>query len=85
MNFSSDPYKQAQETRKAEEISHPPSVLNNIIVSQSSSRKHMGVILNSKLIFDEYLKMASLKNKQNPWTSPKIVIPITKIQTNYNV
>ena len=62
MNFSSDPYKQAQETRKAEEISHPPSVFNNNnIVSQSSSRKHMDVILNSKLIFDEYLKMASLK------------------------
>ena len=39
----------------------PPLVFNNTSVSQSSSEKHLGVILVSKLIFDEHLKMVSLK------------------------
>ena len=64
MNFNPDPAKQAHEvifSRKAKEIYHPPLVFNNTSVSQSSSQKHLGVILDSKLIFDEYLKMVSLK------------------------
>ena len=62
MNFNLDPAKQAHEvifSRKAKEIYHPPLVFNNTSVSQSSSQKHLGVILDSKLIFDEYLKMVS--------------------------
>ena len=61
MNFNPDPTKQAHEvifSRKTKEIYHPPLVFN---VSQSSSQKHLGVILDSKLIFDEHLKMVSLK------------------------
>ena len=64
MNFNPDPTKQAQEvifSRKAKEIYHSPLLFNNTVVSQSSSQKHLGVILDSKLIFDEYLKMTSLK------------------------
>ena len=64
MNFNPDPNKQAHEvifSRKAKEINHPPLVFNNTSVSQSSSQKHLGVILDSKLIFDEHLKMVSLK------------------------
>ena len=48
-------------SRKAKEIYHPPSVFNNTSVSQSSSQKHLGVILDSKLIFDEDLKILSLR------------------------
>ena len=62
MNFNLDPAKQAHEvifSRKAKEIYHPPLVFNNTSVSQSSSQKHLGVILDSKLIFDEHLKMVS--------------------------
>ena len=44
----------------AKQIYHPPLVFNNTSVSQSSSQK-LGVILDSKLIFDEHLKMVSLK------------------------
>ena len=36
-------------------------MFNNTSVSQLSSPKHLGVILDSKLIFDEHLKMVSLK------------------------
>ena len=64
MNFNPDPTKQAHEvmfSRKTKEICHSPLVFNNNNVSQSSSQKHLGVILNSKLIFDKHLKMESLK------------------------
>ena len=64
MNFNPDPAKQAHDvifSRKAKEIYHPPLVFNNTSVSQSSSQKHLSVILDSKLIFDEHLKMVSLK------------------------
>ena len=40
---------------------HPTLVFNNTNVSQSSSQIHLGVILDSKLTFDEHLKMVSLK------------------------
>ena len=58
MNFNPDPAKQAHEvifSRKAKEVYHPPLVFNNTSVSQSSSQKHLGVVLDSKLIFDEHL------------------------------
>ena len=64
MNFNPDPNKQAQVvifSRKTKEIYHPPLVSNNTNVSQSSSQKHLGVIPESKLIFDGHLKMVSLK------------------------
>ena len=64
MNFNPDPTKQAHEvifSRKTKEIYHPQLVFNNTNVSQSSSQKHLGVILDSNLIFDEHLKMVSLK------------------------
>ena len=64
INFSPDPTKQAHEVifrSKTKEIYHRPLVFNNTNVSQSSSQKHLGVILDSKLIFDEHLKMVSLK------------------------
>ena len=64
MSFNPDPAKQAHEvtfSRKAKEIYHPPLVFNNTSVSHSSSQKHLGVILDSKLIFDEHLKIVSLK------------------------
>ena len=75
MNFNPDSTKQAHEvifSRKTKEIYHPPLVFNNTNVSQSSSQKHLGVILDSKLIFDEHLKMISLKISKTSWTSPKI-------------
>ena len=59
MNFNPDPTKQAHEvifSRKTKEIYHPPLVFNNTNISQSSSQKHLGVILDSKLVFYEHLK-----------------------------
>ena len=48
MNFNPDPTKQAHEvifSRKTKEIYHPPLAFNNTNVSQSSSQKHLGVML----------------------------------------
>ena len=64
MSFNLDPTKQAHEVifrPKAKEMYHSLLVFNNVSVSQLSSQKHLGVILDSKLIFDEHLKMVSLK------------------------
>ena len=63
-NFDPDPTKQAREvifSRKAREICRPPLVFNNTGVSQASSQNHVGVILAFKLVFEEHLKMVSLK------------------------
>ena len=59
MNFNPGPTKQTHEVifnRKTKEIYHPPLVFINISVSQSLSQKHLGVILDSKLLFYEHLK-----------------------------
>ena len=64
MSFNPDPTNQAQKvdfSRKAKSIYHPPLVFDNSSVSQSSSQKQLSVILATKLIFDEHLKMVSLK------------------------
>ena len=64
INFNPDPTKQPHEvifSRKTKEIYHPPLVFNNTNVSQSSSQKHLGLILDCKLLFDEHSKMVSLK------------------------
>ena len=64
MNFNLDPTKQAHEVLfccKAKEIYHASLVFSNTSVSQPLSLKHLCVILDSKLIFNEHLKMVSLK------------------------
>ena len=88
MNFNPDPTKQVQEvifSRKAKEIYHPPLVFNNTSVSQSSSQKHLGVILDSKLIFNEHLKMVSLKINKNSGLLRKLqnLLPRSTLITIY--
>ena len=85
MNFNPDPTKQAHEvifSRKTIEIYHPPLIFNNTNVSQSSSQKHLGLILDSKLIFDEHLKMVSLKISKTLGLLQKLhnLLPIYNIQ-----
>ena len=59
MSFNPDPCKQAQEvnfSRKLKNESHPPLVFNNGNVSSCKSQKHLGVLLDSKLTFQEHCK-----------------------------
>ena len=58
MSFNPDPKKQDQEvifSRKTKKINPPPLNFSKSTVSQTTSQKHLGVILDSSLSFNEYL------------------------------
>ena len=57
--FKSNPSKQAQEvifSRKLKNASHPLLVFNNANVSSCKSQKHLGILLDLKLTFEEDYK-----------------------------
>ena len=59
MSFNPDPNKQAQEvifSRKLNKPNHPSLNFNNMVVIQSTTHKHLGMILDTKLDFQEHLK-----------------------------
>ena len=59
MSFNPDPNNQAQEvnfSRKLNKPNHPSLNFNNTVVIQSTTHKHVGIILDAKLHFPEYLK-----------------------------
>ena len=64
MSFKPDVNKQAQEvvfSRKIKSNMHPPLVFNDSIVSQANPQKHVGIILDFKLTFEEHLLNALKK------------------------
>ena len=64
MGFNPDPNKQAQEvlvSRKIQKSSQPSLIFNDNIVTQSFTQKHLGMILDTKLDFQEHLKSISVK------------------------
>ena len=66
MSFNPDPSKQSQEfifSRKIQKTCHPFIYFNNKSVKQVPSPKHLGLILDTKLNFQEHLK--SILNKVN--------------------
>ena len=90
IDFNPGSTKQADEvifSRKAKELYHPPLVFNNTSVSQSSSEKHVGVMLDSKLIFDEHLEMVSLKISKTLGLLRKLynLLPRSALITIYKV
>ena len=59
INFNPEPSKQAHEaifSRKSKNVLHPPLVFNNANVSSCKSQKHLGILLDSKLTFEEHYK-----------------------------
>ena len=59
MSFNPDPSKQAQEvifSRKLEKSVYPPLHFNNIAVTQSTTQKHLVMLLDVKLDFQGHLK-----------------------------
>ena len=65
MNFNPDPTKQAQEvifSRKTKKLPHPPLAFNNANVTQSIYQKHLGIILGSKLTFENHLNMVTVRS-----------------------
>ena len=59
MRFNPDPNKQAQEvifSRKINKSDHPPLYFNQNLVKSSSTHKHLGMVLDSRLDFNLHLK-----------------------------
>ena len=76
MSFNPEPSKQAQEvifSRKLQKINHPSIYFNNNPIEQVSSQKHLGMILDAKLNFQEQIK--NLLTKVN-----KIIGLLRKLQ-----
>ena len=66
MSFYPDPSKQAQEViffHKIQKTCHPSIHFNNKSVKQVPSQKHLGMVLDTKLNFQEHLK--NILNKIN--------------------
>ena len=58
MSFNPDPNKQATEvifSRKNKKTIQPPLVFNNTLVSVASQQKHLGLILDEKLVFKDHV------------------------------
>ena len=59
MSFNPDPIKQTQElifSRKISKRNHPGLMFHNNIVNLTTTHKHLSMIFDSKLSFDEHLK-----------------------------
>ena len=59
MSFNLDPNRQAQDViffRKLQKISHPSIYFSNNPANQVSSQKHLVMILDTKINFQEHLK-----------------------------
>ena len=66
MRFNPDPNKQAQDVifcRKINKIDHPPLYFNQNLVKSSSTHKHLGMVLDTRLDFNLHLK--NVQNKVN--------------------
>ena len=63
-NFNPDLNKQAREvifSRKTKNLHHPPLVFNNTNITQSTYQKHLGIILYSKLTFENHINIVTTK------------------------
>ena len=64
MSFNLDPNKQAQEvifTRKSKNMHHPPLIFNNSKIFQSITQKHLQLIFDNRLSFEEYFTAMGAK------------------------
>ena len=67
MSFNPDPSKQTQEvifSRKLKNVSHPLLVIDNANVSSCKSQKHLGILLDAKLTFEEFYKTIPSKTNR---------------------
>ena len=52
---------------------HPPLLFNKAIVTWTSSQRHLGIILDNQLKFDNHLKMVSGKISKTIGLLPKLL------------
>ena len=75
MSFNPDISKQAQEvifSRKLKKTPHPPLMFNSNLVNKASSHKHLGIILEESLSFEEHLKTISVKTNKTLYLLRKL-------------
>ena len=64
MSFNPDPNKQAQEfifSRKSKNMHHPSLIFNKSKVFQSKTQKRLGLLVDNRLSFEEYLTVMGAK------------------------
>ena len=64
MIFNPDSNKQAMEVifiRKSKNMRHPPLIFNKTKIFQSTAQKHLGLVLDNRLSFEEYLTTMGVK------------------------
>ena len=88
MSFNPDPKKQAQEvifSRKSKAILHPLLVFNNNNVIQTTSQKHLGIILDTRLSFEKHLETVLCKINKTIGLIRKLqnLLPRTALITLY--
>ena len=88
MSFNPDSTQQAQEIifgRKTSHRNHPGLMLNKSIVNVTSIHKHLGMIFDSKLSFDEHLKSVLGKISKTVGLLRKFrgILPRTSLITIY--
>ena len=85
MLFNPDPSKPVQEvvfSRKKKLQSHPTIRLNNIQVKRASYVKHLGILLDEKLIFKQHIDSVILKISKGISILKKLIFIATKILTD---
>ena len=88
MSFNPDLIKQAQEvifSRKIQKTCYPSIYFNNKLVKQVPSQKHLGLILDKKLNFQEYLQNILKKVNKTIWLLRKLenILPRVPLLTIY--
>ena len=88
MSFNPDISKQAQKvifSRKLKKTPHPPLMFNINQVNKASSQKHLGIILDESLSFEEHLKTISVKINKTLYLLRKLqnVLPSAALITLY--
>ena len=87
-SFNPDSSKQAQVvifSRKLKSVPHPLLVFNNANVSSWMSQKHLGILLDSELAFEEYYQTILSKTNRTIGLSCKLqsLLPSAALITIY--
>ena len=88
MSFNPDPSKQAQEvifSRKTKKEVHPTLYFNNLPVQKTPIQKHLGLILDEKLSFNQHLKEKLVKANKGIGVLKKLqnLLPRSSLVTIY--
>ena len=82
MKFNPDTTKQAQEVIFSCKVKKstvlPPFLFNNASVTRTSSQKHLGIILDNQLKFDNHIKMVFRKTMVISFMINRIICLFTK-------